>query len=227
MFGERNTVTVIFAEELKQHSIKTWQEILDHRFIKELSKDTLPINKFVFYLKQDHYFLKGFSEFLHSAKLTTNDNKMKEWLERLFFSTVSLEMTMQQQLLSLIDKRPLTASADVMPSKTTLDYIFYLTNVASTGKFCEIVSVMAPCPWTYLEISQKLSRVNIKNKVYKSWVQFYSSDESYKQVAETQQILNLLSEEENQQYRQKMINHFVNACNYEFRFWEMAYNLGG
>jgi hypothetical protein len=30
-----------------------------------------------------------------------------------------------------------------------------------------------------------------------------------------------------QQYRQKMINHFIYARNYEFRFCEMADNLGG
>jgi thiaminase len=30
-----------------------------------------------------------------------------------------------------------------------------------------------------------------------------------------------------QQYRKKMINHFIYAHNYEFRFWEMADNLGG
>jgi thiaminase (transcriptional activator TenA) len=232
LLGERNSVTATFAEELKQHSIKTWQEILDHRFIKELSKNTLPMNKFVFYLKQDHYFLEGFSKFLDSAKLKTNDNKMKEWLERLHFSTVNLEMKMQRDLLysigvaSLPPQLPIDL-ASIIPSKTTLDYISYLEGVLSVGKCCEIVSVMAPCPWTYLEISQKLSRVNIKNKAYKNWVQFYSSDESYKQVAEIQHVLNLLSEEEDQQYRQKMINHFVNACNYEFRFWEMAYNLGG
>jgi thiaminase (transcriptional activator TenA) len=224
-------VTVRFAEELKQHSIKTWQEILDHRFIKELSKDTLPLNKFVFYLKQDHYFLGGFSKFLHSAKLKTNDNKMKEWLERLLFSTVNLEMKMQRDLLYSIGvtspppQVPIDL-ASIIPSKTTLDYISFLEGVSSVGKFCEIVSVMAPCPWTYLEISQKLSRVNIKNRAYKSWIQFYSSDESYKQVAEILQALNLLSEEEDQLHRQKMIYYFVSACNYEFCFWEMAYNLG-
>jgi len=223
-------VTVTFAEELKQHSIKTWQEILDHRFVKELSKDTLPMNKFVFYLKQDHYFLEGFSKFLHSAKLKTNDNKTKEWLEILSFNTINFEMKMQRDLLySLGVTSPPQSPIDlasIIPSKTTLGYISFLIRVSSVGKFSEIVSAMTPCPWTYLEISQKLSKGSIKNKTYTSWVQFYSSDESYRQVAEIQQVLNLLSEEENQQYRQKMINHFVEACNYEFRFWEMAYNLG-
>jgi thiaminase (transcriptional activator TenA) len=221
-------VTATFAEELKRHSINTWQEILDHNFIKELSNDTLPMNKFVFYLLQDHYFLYAFSKVLQSAKLKVDDNKMREWLEILSFNTINSEMKMQRDLLYSLGLTPPSIDlATIIPSKATLDYISFLEGVPSVGKFSEIVSAMAPCPWTYMEISQKLLKTSIKNKVYKSWVQFYSSDESFKQVAEIQQVLNLLSEEENQQCHQRMINHFAEACKYEFHFWEMVYNLGG
>jgi thiaminase (transcriptional activator TenA) len=221
-------MTATFAEELKQHSIKTWQEILDHRFIEELSKDTLPMNKFVFYLLQDHYFLYAFSKILQSAKLKAYDNKMREWLEMLYFSTINSEMKMQRDLLySLGVASPSIDLGNIIPSKATLDYISFLEGISSVGKFSEIVSAITPCPWTYLEISQKLSRANIKNKVSKIWVQFYSSGESFKQVADIQQVLNLLSEGENQEYHQKMMNHFVEACKYEFHFWEMTYNLRG
>jgi thiaminase/transcriptional activator TenA len=220
-------VTVSFVDDLKEYSIKTWQEILDHRFIKELANDRLPIKKFVFYLNQDHYFLEGFSKFLHSAELTTHNNEMKQWLETLFFTTVNIEMKMQRQLLSSLGGgQSLTGLADIIPSKTTLDYISYLKNVSLTGKFCEIVSVMAPCPWTYLEIAQNLSKGSIRNNIYVKWVQFYSSDESRRQVAAIQQILNLLGKEENEKYKQIMKNHFANACKYEYLFWEMVYSAG-
>jgi thiaminase len=68
-------VTATFAEELKRHSINTWLEILDHNFIRELSRDTLPMNKFMFYLIQDHYFLYAFSKFLQSAKLKAESKR--------------------------------------------------------------------------------------------------------------------------------------------------------
>ena len=71
---------MIFADTLKQHSIDTWQKILSHRFVMELSSEILPVDKFVFYLRQDHYFLEEF-EFLHPAKQKANDNKLKEWLD--------------------------------------------------------------------------------------------------------------------------------------------------
>jgi thiaminase/transcriptional activator TenA len=221
-----------FADTLKQHSIDTWQKILLHRFVMELSSEILPLNKFVFYLRQDHYFLEEFSKFLHSAKQKTNDNKLKEWLDSLYLNTVNIEMEIQRQLLNslgLSSSSPYnsTAKYEFFPCRTTLNYTSYLMNISSNGTFSEIVSVMAPCPWTYLEITQKLSKIPIRNEAYRKWVQFYSSTESHRQVAEIKEILNRLGEKEDEKSKAIMKNHFANACKYEYLFWEMAYNLSG
>ena len=238
-------MTISFADILKQYSIETWQKILNHRFIMELSKDILPVNKFLFYLKQDHYFLEEFSKFLQSAKQKAIHNKMKEWLDNLYMSTVNFEMEMQRQMLSSLEvlssssspaiplnSLPTSAATTtihniVIPSKITLNYTFYLEHISSSGNFSEIISVMAPCPWTYLEIAQQLSKIPIQNKIYSNWVKFYSSNESCKQVDEIKQILNMLSQNENEKAKDIMKNHFANACKYEFLFWETAYNLYG
>ena len=222
--------TLTFADTLKQYSIDIWQKILSHRFIVELSTDMLPLDKFVFYLRQDHYFLEEFSRFLQSAKQKTNDNKLKKWLHSLYLSTINSEMEMQKQLLNLLaasSPSNMTPSYyEFFPCRTTLAYTFYLINTSSTGTFSEIVSVMTPCPWTYLEIAQKLSKIPIRNEIYKNWLQFYSSDESRRQVAEIKEILNRVGEEEDEKTRAIMKNHFANACKYEYLFWEMAYHLG-
>jgi thiaminase (transcriptional activator TenA) len=221
-----------FADTLRQHSIDTWQKILSHRFVMELSSEILPLNKFVFYLRQDHYFLEEFSKFLHSAKQITNDNKLKEWLDSLCLNTVNFEMEMQRQLLKSLDVSSSSSNTtgshyEFFPSRTTLNYASYLMNTSSNGTFSEIVSVMAPCPWTYLEIAQKLSKIPIRNEAYRKWVQFYSSTESHRQVAEIKQILNRLGEKEDEKSNAIMKNHFANACRYEYLFWGMAYNLSG
>ena len=180
-------MTTLFADILKQYSIETWQKILNHRFIMELSKDNLPVNKFLFYLKQDHYFLEEFSKFLQSTKQKAIHNKMKELLDKLYISTVNFEMKMQRQMLSSLEvlssssSRPPplnslhTSSATtihnviIIPSKITLNYTSYQKQISSSGTFSEIISVMAPCPWTYLEIAQQLSTSSIHNEVFNNW----------------------------------------------------------
>jgi thiaminase/transcriptional activator TenA len=236
---------VTFADELKQCSIEVWQRILNHKFIIELATNTLPVNKFLFYIKQDHYFLEEFSKFLQSAKQKAINYKMDQWLDGLYMSTVDIEMEMQRQMLRSIDPSPslpacsypdynnntihhlVTSEHTIIPCHTTLNYTSYLKHVSSSGTFSEIVSVMAPCPWTYLEIAQQLSKTSIQNEVYSNWVKFYSSKESCDQVDEIKQILNTLGKNENERSKGMMKNHFTNACKYEYLFWEMAYNLGG
>ena len=53
-----------FSEELKSTNIDKWNKILSHKFIIDIAEDTLPIGKFVFYLKQDQIFLNAFCDFL-------------------------------------------------------------------------------------------------------------------------------------------------------------------
>jgi len=145
-------------------------------------------------------------------------------------STVNFEMEMQRQMLSSLEllssssSRPPTlnslhtsSATDVhniiTPSKITLNYTSYLKHISSAGTFSEIISVMAPCPWTYLEIAEQLSKIPIQNEVYR--VKFYSSNESRKQVEKIKQILNMLSRNENEKSKDIMKNHFINACKYE------------
>ncbi len=218
-----------FADEIKQHSIKRWQNILDHKFVIELSKGILDMNKFLFYLEQDHYFLQVFSRFLRSAEQKTTDYQMKEWLDGLYISTVDSEMKMQRQLLDMISdfsNNSGNTKQIVSPNKTTLEYSGYLLQITSSGNFNDIISAMAPCPWTYLEIAQMLSKYHIKNEIFRNWIQFYCSNESQKQVEELKQFLNVLSEKQDEKSKDRMKNHFAIACDYENLFWDMTYNLG-
>lgn len=115
----------------------------------------------------------------------------------------------------------------LLPSKTILEYTFYLGQVSSNGSMGECVSVMMPCPWTYLEIAQKLSKSHHiqDNRVYQKWARFYSSDESCRQVNDLKKILCILADdvEANDKDRLAMKKHFIAACRYELLFWDTAY----
>jgi thiaminase (transcriptional activator TenA) len=137
-------------------------------------------------------------------------------------------MQMQNEILDslgvIISSKPIHKNDDALPRTTTLNYISYLRNVSSIG-LSEIVSAMAPCPWSYLEIADKLSKSlsNIQTQIYKKWIQFYSSDESRKQVEEIKKILNILAKEASEKDKMEMEKYFATACKYEYLFWDMVY----
>ena len=214
-----------FADDLKQSCIGTWNKILNHTFLIEISTNALPIDKFIFYLKQDRIFLIEFCSFLQAVKQKSNDVHLAKWFDSLLYSTINFEMQMQNEILKSLGISP-DSSLNSIPSTTTLSYTSYLRNVSlsSSENMGKIVSAMAPCPWTYLEIAEKLSRYNIENCIFRKWLQFYSSSDSFMQVEDLKNIPCALAKEASNKDKLVMKRYFATACNYELLFWDMAYN---
>lgn len=215
-----------FAGELKNDSIDLWNDILDHVFIQEISNDTLPKEKFIAYLLQDRIFLKEFCILLDKGMRMTLDNNIKKWFKELIRDITKIEMKMQDELLELLRYTDYDTTVASLPNETTLDYI-YDTRKLSTEpiKLYELISFIAPCPWTYYEIADKISKENrIKDTVTKRWIEFYCSDESKQQVDHITRILNDISKDLTQNEKSVMKRHFKMACRNELDFWNMAHN---
>ena len=211
-----------FSESLKQENVETWNKILNHEIIREMAEDILPKSKFIFYLKQDQIFLKSFCKLLAVASRIAYDKETKAWFEYLSDSTTRYEMPMQFELINLLDSD--SKSIGVSPKKTTLDYIYYLERVSDSCDLAVMLSAMAPCPWTYYEISSALDRQNIKSEILKQWIRFYSSKESLKQVTAIRGLLDKLALNSGKEKKRDMKNYFSTSCKHELEFWDMAHS---
>lgn len=211
-----------FSEKLKHNNIDTWNKILSHNFITEIAENVLPTIKFTFYLKQDKIFLRAFYNLLTIASKITYDEEIKLWFEALMESTKKYEMTMQDEILRQLDNNYLNSR--VSGEDVTRDYITYMNSVSNSEDLSLIVSAIGPCPWIYYEVSNALNKKNVKTKVFKKWLQFYSSNESGRQVKELKQVLNKLGRNASEKKKIEMNSHFSISCNYELKFWDMAYS---
>jgi thiaminase/transcriptional activator TenA len=213
---------VSFSEDLKRQNIEKWNKILGHKFIVEIAQDILPISKFVFYLKQDLKFLEAFCSLLAAASKIAYDKETRIWFETLKNSTTRDEMRMQQDIIHKLGGE--LKSIGVSAEKTTLDYISYLERVSNSGDLAIILSAMAPCPWTYYEISNALIKADIKTEAFKWWIRFYLSTESSKQVNQIRKLLDKLGKNVDEKKKTDMESHFSISCNNEIEFWNMAYS---
>ena len=221
----------IAAEKLKQSCIAEWNFLLDYnnnRFIAEMTNDSLPVEKFIFYLKQDHAFLKEFCSFLLRLRDAVGDPSLKAWLEGIHQSTVDHEMQMQKQLLVSLGLSEEDIETMVLAGATK-NYISFLKKVSASTSIEEKVSVMAPCPWSYLQIAREMltscSENKIRNKVYQRWVEFYASQESQQQVEYLKSVLGQLYFSADKDKKLIMERSFCAACRQEYSFWKMAYNI--
>jgi len=219
-----------FSEELQHSCYEIWNKILNHRFIFEIQQDNLPLNKFIFYLKQDHIFLTEFCKLLQTSANIANTKEEIEFFETLINNTTMFEIKMQEEIMDSIGigTKPYPAFIQYTTT-TTSNYVSFLKSAKETDYFGIFVSAIAPCPWTYFEIANKLTKVAFKTPVYKKWIQFYSSKESQKQVSDIKELLNWLAMQTDNNNNQKkliLMKYFTTACNYELDFWNMAYLNG-
>ena len=142
---------ISFSEDLKHNNIDKWNKILNHRFVIEIAEDILPISKFIFYLKQDRIFLESFCNLLAAASRISIDKETKAWFESLIDNTTRDEMQMQNEILHQLEEN--LEFIGVSAEKTTHDYVTYLERVSESKALAIIMAAMAPCPWTYYEIS--------------------------------------------------------------------------
>jgi len=215
-----------FANELKNDSMEILNKILGHEFIQEISNDTLPNEKFIVYLLQDRIFLKEFCILLDKGMRMTLDTNIKKWFSELIRGITKIEIKMQAELLDILRYTDYDTTVASLPNETTLNYIYNIRKLSTEPiKLYELVSFIAPCPWTYYEIADKIGKENrIKDIVTKRWIEFYCSDESKQQVDHITHMLNDISKDLTQVEKSVMKRYFKLACRNELDFWNMAYN---
>ena len=63
-----------------------------------------------------------------------------------------------------------------------------------------------------LKQQEKWQIITFKERFIKNWIQFYSSEESYRQVEEIKIILDALANEASEKDKIVMKNHFATSC---------------
>lgn len=215
------TLNVPFSEELKQSNIRVWNKILKHRFLIEISEEILPMKKFSFYLNQDSFFLGVVSNLLAEVSKIVS-NKEEESLIKSLICGIRDETQMQKEILDGLKADRINLS-EISTHIITRNYTSYLTKACSSQDISLIISALAPCPWTYYEISHSLIRNNIQSEIFKKWSGFYSSKESLEQIDHLKKLLDSVTTNRYKKQFQ-MEYYFSISCEYELQFWDMAYN---
>jgi thiaminase/transcriptional activator TenA len=218
-------VAAPFSRLLQRRSDKIWRSIYAHPFLDELQAGTLPMDRFVYFMRQDYVYLLDFAQVLCLGGAKSPDLKTLEIftrhaliaveVERTFHATFGKSLGFSPKRLDATPKAPITEA-----------YTRHLQAVARGGTLGEIVAAVLPCYWIYGEVGRRLYRNRPKRpKIYREWIETYASEDYWKPVREQIRLMDRLGKSANAGEKQLMQSHFILSSRYEFLFWDQAYRL--
>jgi len=209
------------SQDLKEKHSDIWKQNLEHPFLKEIESGDLPIENFKFYMKQDYLYLLEYCKAiaLLIAKSETEEN-MRDYTEVLH-KTVNLEIEHHRNYCKEVGIENLEGT-EMAP--TTAAYTQYLVKTAYSESVPEIISVILPCFWIYLDMGKELDPTDTKEE-YREWILMYRSDEFEELIKRLKADLDSYLKKMGEDETQKIDDIFKRSLRYEYMFWDMCYNM--
>lgn len=210
-----------FSELAWDKNTELYQKILQHPFNQELAVGILASDKFAYYIEQDSLYLKEFAKCLATcASRLTRDEHILSFIE---FSKGALITELDSVHAYFQDalNRPTVNNI----STACLAYTSYL-HACSRGESIEVaVAAVIPCFWVYHKVGQNLLNELQADNRYTKWIECYSSPEFAAGVERALMIVDELYDEASLSVQAAMLESFTICMNWEWHFWNDAYNL--
>lgn len=189
----------------------------------ELAQGTLQEARFVEYIVQDDFYLRGYARALALLSSRAPHLDAAKFWASSASDAVAGEQIMHAQLLD--DDRLSSLPRAEFPSPTTRAYTnFIQTNVAYEPYEIGVATVL-PCYWIYADAGLKLTEraQGIEDHPYAAWVAAYA-DPSFQEVTEGAiALLDEAASTATDKELEAMRQAFQTATFYEEQFWAKSY----
>ena len=199
---------------------------IDHLpLLTELADGTLEPHRFVEYLGQDDFYLRGYTRALATLASRAPTSQAAAFWARSAGEAVEAEVLMHDALLA--DDRLSGLPRPAVASPTTRAYVNSLLAATAFEPYAVGVAAVLPCYWVYADVGATLAEraAQLADHPYAGWVAAYA-DPAFQQV--TREAIALLDDAAaaaDEATRQRMLTAFVDATWYEEQFWARAYAL--
>lgn len=215
-----------FSEQLMKKGQPILDAIMVHPFVKGIGEGNVPNDALTFYVGQDYNYLNAFMKVYAAAIQKCNDRK------QIALFTQQIEFTLNSEIEAHIDFCKIagveyeTLQHEKQAPMTYL-YNEHMYNAVRTGDLIDVVASILPCPWTYAKIGDAFKDLKTtESNPFKSWIDFYSTEDTGDRDLSDQLFSIIDSEAENysDQRLQEVEQRFLKSCELEWHFWDQAYN---
>ncbi len=218
---------------MTQFSDSAWQRTARLRaaidalpFNTELAAGTLSRERFQGYIVQDALYLGQYSRVLALAGVKGPDGATLQAFGRCALEAVAVEQALHERYLQEfgIDPARLT---DAEPSPDCLGYTSFLLATAYHDPWEVLVAALLPCFWIYWDVGSRIARHAAANNPYRAWIDTYADEGFGEAVRMVIGITDRAASSTTSAVQEHMMTAFVRSTQYEWLFWDGAYQQRG
>ncbi len=208
-----------------RHNCPTWDDYIQHDFVKQLTAGTLAPDSFRHYLVQDYLYL------IHYTRVMALSVYKSDTLAQMRVGQAGINAMLDMEIAMYLDfcrqwNIPLEQVEHAPESAVTIAYSRYILDAAMSGSLAELYAAIAPCLMGYGEIGRCIKDEGfIDNNPYQPWIDVFSSDEFQVITAQNEAQINTLLADASPAQADKFQRLFNTAARMEVNFWQQALDL--
>jgi thiaminase (transcriptional activator TenA) len=188
-------------------------------FNRELAAGTLDKARFQFYIEQDAQYLEQYSRILAMAGARGPDGATLRLFAESALEAVAVEQALHAQYLSEF------GAGAAEPSPDCLGYTSFLLATAYHEPWEVLMAAVLPCFWIYWDVGNAIAREAAAENRYRAWIDTYSDEGFGNAVRAVMAATDTAAEGASAAQRDRMMTAFIRSTQYEYLFWEGAYEL--
>ena len=208
-----------------RHNCPTWDDYIQHDFVKQLTAGTLAPDSFRHYLVQDYLYL------IHYTRVMALSVYKSDTLAQMRVGQAGINAMLDMEIAMYLDfcrqwNIPLERVENAPESAVTIAYSRYILDAAMSGSLAELYAAIAPCLMGYGEIGKRIKDEGfIADNPYQPWIDVFSSDEFLSITAQNEAQINTLLADASPAQADKFQRLFNTAARMEVNFWQQALDL--
>jgi thiaminase (transcriptional activator TenA) len=215
-----------FSEEAWERTARLREAILRLPFNTELAAGTLARDRFQSYIVQDAIYLGRFSRALSIAGAKAPDSETMQSFAQSALRAVAVEQVLHGRYLQEFGIDPAWIT-EAKPSPDCLAYTSYLIAAAYHEPWEVLVAALLPCFRIYWEVGCAIARKAAGENPYRAWIDTYADERFGEGVQTAVAIGDRAAAAASTATRARMLAAFIRACQYEWLFWDGAYQRRG
>jgi thiaminase (transcriptional activator TenA) len=188
-------------------------------FNRELAAGTLDKARFQFYIEQDAQYLEQYSRILAMAGARGPDGATLRLFAQSALEAVAVEQALHAQYLGEFGAKA------AEPSPDCLGYTSFLLATAYHEPWEVLMAAVLPCFWIYWDVGNAIAREAAIENRYRAWIDTYSDEGFGDAVRAVIAATDTAASGASAALRDRMMTAFIRSTQYEYLFWEGAYQL--